>query len=426
MAASKTLTFDIFGRDKTASKTIKGIGKTADDMGAKLSKVGAGIGIGLAAAGAAAVAFGVSSVKAFAEAEKSQAKLADAFDRFPELSDTSMKALGELNSELAKKTRFDDDATAAAQAQLAQYKLTGKQIVKLTPLVQDYAAKTGKDLPDAATALGKALLGQGRALKDIGIDFEDTGSLAGNFDSIVGSLSEKVGGFAEKDGATASGRLEILNNRFGEVQEKIGEALIPALGEAADAMDTTFMPAIEGAAEWLATDGIPQVVKFAEAFKGVQDASYQFGYTMADNLKPAYDALYQFGVDIEPIISGFSNFWQDVGYNLAGDFNNAVAAEKAKEPMPVLPTPKSSAVPNGRIPGLATGGTALAAGMALIGEKGPELIHMPKGASVIPLDRATGGGGSATINVYPTPGMSEYTVGRIAGAAANKKLRRNA
>ena len=44
-----------------------------------------------------------------------------------------------------------------------QFGLTGKQIEDLLPLVADYAAKTGKDLPDAATTLGKALLGNTRA-----------------------------------------------------------------------------------------------------------------------------------------------------------------------------------------------------------------------------------------------------------------------
>lgn len=38
------------------------------------------------------------------------------------------------------------------------------------------------------------------------------------------------------------------------------------------------------------------------------------------------------------------------------------------------------------LPMLAKGGTALAAGWSLIGEEGPELLHMPRGASVVPLD----------------------------------------
>jgi hypothetical protein len=42
------------------------------------------------------------------------------------------------------------------------------------------------------------------------------------------------------------------------------------------------------------------------------------------------------------------------------------------------------------VPGLAKGGTALTAGTAMVGENGPELLHLPKGATVSPLNRAAG------------------------------------
>lgn len=266
--ASKSLTFDIFGRDKTASKTMDTIGNNAKRMGDGFAKVGRAIGVGLAVAAAATIAFGIDSVKAYAEAEKSQAKLADAFTRFPKLADTNIKALGKLNTELAKKTRFDDDATAAGQAILAQYELTGAQLEILTPLMQDYAAKTGKDLPTAATDLGKAMLGNGKALKDIGVDFVDTGTLAGNFESIVGSLSEKVGGFAANEGTTAAGKLEILKNKFGELQEKVGGVLMDSLGNLALALGDDLLGAMDGIALWIEGDGKTALENFAAWFKG--------------------------------------------------------------------------------------------------------------------------------------------------------------
>ena len=48
------------------------------------------------------------------------------------------------------------------------------------------------------------------------------------------------------------------------------------------------------------------------------------------------------------------------------------------------------------IPGLEEGGSVTGAGLTLVGEAGPELLDLPRGASVIPLDRA---GGGSTINV---------------------------
>lgn len=260
--AKKSLTFDIFGRDKSASKALRGVGSTADSMGKKLAGVGRAIGVGLAAAAAGAVAFGVDSVKAFAEAEQSQARLNDAFKRFPKLADTNAKKLGKLNSALAKKTRFDDDATASGQAVLAQFDLTGAQLERITPLMQDYAAKTGKDLPTAAGLLGKAMMGNAKSLKAIGINFKATGDKGKDFDTIVGLLSKKVAGFAEKEGTTAAGKLDILKNRFGEIEEKIGEALMPTLGLLADFIDSDVLPAVEGFSDWFIEAGLPRIKEF--------------------------------------------------------------------------------------------------------------------------------------------------------------------
>ncbi|GAA1787863.1 hypothetical protein [Agromyces lapidis] len=273
--ATKSLTFDIYGRDKTASKTMKGVGREAESLGKKFSGVAKGIGMaaaaGIAALTVAATAFAVESVKAFAEAEEQQRKLEDAFERFPALADTNIEAIRRMNSALAKKTRFDDDAIAVGQAQLAQYGLTGEQLKDLTPLLLDYAARTGKDLPTAAGDLGKALLGQGRALKDIGIDFKDTGTVAGNLAQLVAGLGSQVSGFAEKDAATAAGQLEILRNRFGEIQEKIGEALMPALGKLMDFFESDVMPGLEDFATWLADTGIPAVQEFGAWLGGNKD-----------------------------------------------------------------------------------------------------------------------------------------------------------
>ena len=48
-------------------------------------------------------------------------------------------------------------------------------------------------------------------------------------------------------------------------------------------------------------------------------------------------------------------------------------------------------------PGLALGGQVLSPGSVLVGERGPELLNLPRGAQVSPLDR--GGRGNVTVNV---------------------------
>lgn len=257
--ASKNLTYNIFGKDRSASRTMETVGARAAKVARRMAVAAAAIAAALAVV---VVRFGVESVKAAAEAETAQNKLTDAWAKFPKTADQSIDALREYNSELAKTTRYDDDVIATGQAVLAQFKLTGSQIRKLTPLLLDYAAKTGKDLPTAAKDLGKALLGQMRALKEVGLNLKDTGSVAGNFQLIMAGLSTQVGGFAEKEGTTAAGKLEILKNRFGEVQEAIGFALMPALSDLIDFTNETVLPGLEGFSAWFTETGLPAIREF--------------------------------------------------------------------------------------------------------------------------------------------------------------------
>ncbi|MCX7570414.1 phage tail tape measure protein [Tumebacillus sp. DT12] len=52
------------------------------------------------------------------------------------------------------------------------------------------------------------------------------------------------------------------------------------------------------------------------------------------------------------------------------------------------------------VPGLATGGTITRAGLTLVGEQGPELLNLPRGSSVVPLDGSVGGLGGTTIEIH--------------------------
>lgn len=66
------------------------------------------------------------------------------------------------------------------------------------------------------------------------------------------------------------------------------------------------------------------------------------------------------------------------------------------------------------IPGLATGGTVTGSGTVLVGEAGPELLQLPRGASVIPLDHpaanaARGGNNGPNIHLTTVNPVAEPT-----------------
>lgn len=237
--ADTTLKLVLLGEDRSASKALKGVGDEADSSGKKVTAAGKSMGGALpvaafAAAAAGAVAFGKSSVEASREAARYQRELEDAYKRFPALQSVSIDKMRELNQAIQDKTGADADDIASSQAVLARYKLTGDQIADMTPLLVDYAARTGKDLPAAGATLGKALAGNARAMKELGIPFKDTGDFAKNFDQIMGGLKEKVGGFAEGEASTLDGKMKILSAKFGDLQESVGDKLVPALTSLAD------------------------------------------------------------------------------------------------------------------------------------------------------------------------------------------------
>ena len=265
----RTLTFDLFAKNNTG-KAFGQVGSSAQKMGKLLSGVGKVAAAGFAVAGAAALAFGISSVKAFAEAQAAQERLNFAYAKFPLLADATRASFDTLNRTLQAKTGFDDDMIASSQGVLAQFGLTGTQIQKLTPLLLDYARANGKDLTTSAEDFGKALLGQGRALKTIGLDFDDAGSTAANYDQLLSGLTTNVGGYAEQFGTTAAGKFEILTAKWGDFQEQVGEALLPGLVKLMDFAESDVLPHLTDFADWFGTDGVVHIKTFMDEIARLQ------------------------------------------------------------------------------------------------------------------------------------------------------------
>lgn len=374
------IVFDLIARDR-ASDSFKQVGKSADGLRGKLKRAfsPAVMTAGFAAGGAAATAFGVASVKAFADADAQQRKLSNAFAKFPQLAGANAAALRKLNTELQKKTIYDDDAIAGAQSILASFGLTEKQIRTLTPLMLDFASRTGKDLPTAAQDLGKAIeLGIGRSLKNVGIAFSDTGSQAGNFDTIVGDLRSKVGGFAENEGKTASGQLQIMQNQFGELEEKIGSKLLPTLLKLTD---------------WLNNSGIPSIERFGNGWS-------EFWTKAGGGL---YDFSHDVNTFMEPIVGAFE-WWGEKAIWLTEKLNDLFnTARKIIELPQKIPdwilgsgpvqAPSHGAENIGRGFGTrASGGPVMSGSSYLVGEVGPELFVPSTSGTIVPNNALASGG----------------------------------
>lgn len=78
----------------------------------------------------------------------------------------------------------------------------------------------------------------------------------------------------------------------------------------------------------------------------------------------------------------------------------------------------------GRIPYLARGGRVLGAGLAIVGEEGPELVALGRGAEVVPLDRGGDGGVTVQMTVQPREVVDAHDVGLEARRLVRLGLRR--
>ena len=166
---------------------------------------------------------------AYASAEAMQAQLDLAYQKFPATANLSIAALRDYNDELMRSTGADDDALASAEALLAKFGLTGQQIRQLIPLVNDLAIAKGVDLTTAAEAVGKATLGQAKALKSVGIEYKATGNATRDMASLQELLAEKVGGTGDAFGKTAAGGMQAASKQFENLQENLGQQLVPAM-----------------------------------------------------------------------------------------------------------------------------------------------------------------------------------------------------
>jgi hypothetical protein len=174
----------------------------------------------------------VDSMKAFDDQAVAMARLTKTYGE-------GAQELLELALAKQKITRYSQDETLAAAQTLSIHKLNAEQIKQLLPVIMDYAAKTGKDLTSATHAFGYAIqYGATRGLRQFGVEIDKTGSQQEIFNELLKSGEGNVKGMAEEMGALGLGPLTIMKNMLHEVQQNLGEKLIPYFNDIVTAMPT--------------------------------------------------------------------------------------------------------------------------------------------------------------------------------------------
>lgn len=235
-----------------AGNAKKGIASISTSV-SKLGTLAGGIATGgLAVAGAGIIALGAelyTSVGAAMEAQAGQAELAAVLKSTGGAAGMTADAVNALASKFQAITPFEDDVTLAGENMLLTFTNIGKDVFPMaTEAMLNMAQKMGTAPKDAAIQLGKALndpIAGISALTRVGVAFTDqqkdtikamveTGDVAGAQKIILAELEKEFGGLAVAAGTTLTGKFAILKNTFGDIQETIGTAFLPVLGQVAD------------------------------------------------------------------------------------------------------------------------------------------------------------------------------------------------
>lgn len=215
------------------------------------------LGVGLAAAGIGAVA-----IKSAEEAASVAAGLDQVFKSMGDTTGTAAADAKTYASELSALIGVDDEVIMAAQTQLATFAAVSDETARgagifdrATTAAADLAAagfgsmdtnsiQLGKALQDPVkglAALGKSGVTFTDAQKDMIASMVEAGETTKAQEVVLAAIEEQVGGTAA---ATATGS-EKMGVAFGEVQEQIGTALLPAFSSIADTILQDVLPAIQ-------------------------------------------------------------------------------------------------------------------------------------------------------------------------------------
>jgi len=206
---------------KGAGKSEKQIKGVSNSLGGLAKKAGI----------AAAAYFGTSglingiksSTDAFAKQELAEKKL-----RFA--AGASTNELIRQAQALQQVTRFGDEAIIAQQAYVKSLGISTEQTKEIIAASVDLASAMNISLESAVMNTTKTLSGmQGELGEKLPAAFKELTAEQLKAGEGIVFIREQFKGTAEEEAQTLSGSLDQMSNAFGDLQEKIGEKLAPAI-----------------------------------------------------------------------------------------------------------------------------------------------------------------------------------------------------
>lgn len=204
-------------------KGIKNAERDFKRLGSGISKAMGAVGLSI---GVAALAAGLKqAAKAAVEEQKSAALLEQQLQNTLGANNALVASVEESIRAMSINAAVADDQLRPAFAQLVRATQDVDTATSMLQLALDVSAGTGRDLQSVTIALSKAYQGNTTALSRLGIKAEDGVD-------IFETLKTQFSGAAEA--AAQNDPFQRLSVIFGEVNEQIGQVLIPYLNSLAD------------------------------------------------------------------------------------------------------------------------------------------------------------------------------------------------
>jgi hypothetical protein len=138
------------------------------------------------------------------------------------------KKLEEQAGVLQLKTGYEDEAIMSGQAQLAVLGLQEEQIVRLTPLILDFAKINKMEVAEAGKTVAKSIMLGTSTLSRYGIEIKGSAKSNARFEATIAGLTSAYKGQSDIV-TTGMGGLKIMSVIYGDMAENIGKELQPVL-----------------------------------------------------------------------------------------------------------------------------------------------------------------------------------------------------
>ena len=408
MADVRTLKLNLLADVSDFSRGIS----NADDQTNKFEKnlrtngkkMAKSIGFVTIAVGAMATALAVDAVKAAAEDEVSQKKFQETLkDTAGVIDSTVIKSINDYIERMQFATGFSDGELRDSLGRLTRSTGNVTEAQDLQTLAMDISRGTGKDLTTVSDNLAKAYDGNEGALKRMGVPLDDNILKSGDFKDITDELTRLFGGQASTYADTYQGKLDIVNQRLGELKESGGKPLLDTLGTLLEMTDKVARGFAGEDPESLSN----RARELAGNFEG--NGEYSLGYSLRA-VADAFGKLFSTVTADEPGASSGLNTFAEALENVADGINAVADAYKKSRDIggklldliSIDPGegPKFADSRLGKALGYtsrAAGGSVMAGQVTRVGEFGPELFVSSGSGSIRP-DNGAGSGVTIIMN----------------------------